>query len=226
MKVKDLKPGQPYFYETSSIHMRLDGDGAVFVLSTQTWREGSVRRSEPLFVRHDSGTRKGRLQRTGILVVRARYGMTEEQRQILAKVTFQQVEAAGMSLPAHIETALGMDSDALGTVRFQVDVVQSRYIIGEWDETVAARKAEQQARLEDDRQRRLRGELRIERWEVVTEFLEEATGSRYRLSEVGEGEHKEFKLTDMEELVRLAKIGRLAEESDWPKITGTRGERS
>lgn len=211
MRIKDVQVGTPYCYEPDTRQM----EKMVVVLDTTTLlRTASVAWDGPErkgFVKHERGAFKPVLSKTGYLALKVRKSsackLTPAQIGALCAVTANQVALNGFQVPPHLEE-LGIHA--------QVGLVQPRALVGEWKTVLKAREESKRQIAEAKAQEETEAALRVERWEAVVDFLHEVRGHgqeyiSYHVFDFGEKPTKEIDLTDMEELVRLARIGQAAE---------------
>lgn len=206
MKVKDIKIGQPYFYEPGKWH----SESLVIVLDTSTTLRTTTSRWDSRdagpFVKHLKGYHRPSGTTTGYLALSVRghaaKGLTQEQIGALGAVTANQVALDKFQSPERLKE-LGINAE--------VTIVQPRFLLGEWNAMVNARQEYEQQVAEARRRESTESALRVERWEKVADALEEITGTSLYVSSYGEEKTKEIGLEDMEKLIELAERARSLE---------------
>lgn len=205
MQTKELQTGVPYVYSTGSKYKSFGSDGAMFVLSTDTYRTVNRPRATELPIVPCPSGKGGYMEGTGILVILFRNmnwsPVAEKVRKILSKVTLAQVEAAGMQIPSKVIKAL----DALDeSVLVSLTVVLPRYLKGDWDtlsaqheqDLIVAQAAAQKARAEAaDRQAR---------WEEISRVSEQMIGRKLSVYGSPSGHTTTVSLEYLEALLRVA----------------------
>lgn len=205
MKTRDLKIGVPYVYDTGRRYRSFGSRGVMFVLSTEVHK--TVRRplpGDPGIIPFDGKPSYG--ESSGVLVIhvsdwRWREHSTEI-REILSKVTLEDVQANGMRLPEGIWDQLEFVDTGIGA---QVTVVQPRYLTGDWDtlyaqhqeDLIAANAAAATAMAEAD--------VRVTRWEELGRTVESLTGKKlWRFGGPPSGHTTSVDLEFLEALVQAA----------------------
>lgn len=219
MKTKDIQVGQPYFYEPGRAAWRMrevNGDGAVFVLSTDTFvattshdRTGGAM---PFYVRKSaySGLRSSSGRTTGMLAVVVRTNVHEGDipqavREIVASMTEAQVDTAGQRIPEHISQELREHSCFA-----DLKLVRPQALLGEWDEVYTERKDEAQARRERESKIAEAQRTNAGRWEDAAAEIGELLGEKPYLSIVSgnlRDTRRTIDIDTLECLVRLAQDG-------------------
>ena len=185
MQTKAIKLGTSYVFKTRRYDRNPD---RAWVLSRDTYREdtysSAYRNNDPRFVQQSlpTGRRSGSGHRYdyGLLVLKvsgyAVKELTPEVVALLDKVTAQEVVVAD-GVPTYVRDAFA----ELNDVTVEVKVVQSRYIIDQWDVYAEAdrksREAQQQHALErqaieDDHKARMTEVVQVLNW-----FLGKGNGS-------------------------------------------------
>lgn len=212
MKTKDIKVGQPYFYQKGRAdwRQRVGGDGAAYVLSTESFVSTSYRdRGMPEFVREADYTGY-RHDGKGLLAVIVQTNVHEGDipqaaRKIAASMTLAQVSMLDFRIPQHIEDELKQHHCFADIVR-----LQPQTLLGEWDEVYAERKAEAQARREGEVEREQARQTNAERWQDLTTEIAELLGEEPHLSTVSSNlrdVRRGIDIDVLEKLVRLAEQG-------------------
>lgn len=222
MKTKDIQVGQPYFYEPGRAAWRtrkVNGDGAVFVLSTDTFvattshdRTGGAM---PFYIRRSaySGLRSSSGRTTGMLAVVVRTNVHEgdipqEAREIVASMTEAQVNTAGQLVPEHVSQELRKYSCFA-----DLKLVRPQALLGEWDEVYAARKEQAKAEFKRSQERAETQRTNARRWEdaeaEIKELLGEDVAFRAGSPRPGDvaGETRSIGIDVLEQLIRLAQEG-------------------
>lgn len=205
MKIRDIKLGQPYAYESSKYASRYE---VAYVLSTKTHvsrPRRSLYRNGPLFsLRGDTAIAIDDDQKTGMMVVAftAYYGLSDEARKVLGELTFEDVATNGFKLPAKVTEVAPLA---------EIKLVHSRYLVGEYDRVIAVEEAAAKRLEERKRERAQERALNTERWEKVLSSIAKLKGLHaddhgYHFCVTGEDPEKEIRLEDMEMLVSLVEM--------------------
>lgn len=222
MRAKDLKTGQAYFYQkgTASWRHTVNGDGAAYLLSTDTFVTPGSRHREnlPAYVREAeySGRYDSRRHEKGLLAVTVRTNVFEGDipkavKDLLATMTYQQVELTGFDIPVHIQEALREHS-----CYAEVTLIRPQALLGEWDEIYTARKREAQARRKRETEIAEIKRGNAERWQSLEAQVSELLGGDVHLRAPGYGsdtrnERRTISIEALEKLVELADRARSLE---------------
>lgn len=207
MKSKEIQFGQPYMYDRYPSFQSTDGTAAVWVLTKDTYREANPyeRRSRDVdFVRHLRGEAKGQFTACGLLCITYNTredGIPEHVAEVLSKITFAQVENAGMKIPALYLHELGDDAN-----RVDVIVAQQSKLTGPSWEAVREERLEHQRQNQAHREENLRQEVADQvRAKKLGRALMEMNGDAgsYRWITVNRGS-VQVDLDDLEELLKRA----------------------
>lgn len=225
MRTKDIKVGQPYFYQqgTASWRQRVNGDGAVFILSTDTFvATTSIDRTGgamPFYVRRSaySGLRSSSGRTTGMLAVVIRTNVHEGDipqaaRDLVATMTEDQVNTAGQLVPEHISQELRKHSCFA-----DLALVRPQTLLGGWDEIYTVRKQEAKAAFQRSQEWAEAQRSNRTRWEDVKAEIDELLGGDVYLGSVDsrlgdlEGKRRTIDIDTLERLLRLAEHGKSEE---------------
>lgn len=218
MKIRDIKPGQPYFYQkgTAAWRQRVNGDGMVYVLSTDTFVEPTHYDRDmgmAPFVREADYKRRATMGK-GMLVVIVTTNVyngdiPQAAREIVATMTEAQVAQVGFDVPQHVAEELAEHS-----CYAVVNLVRQQALLGDWDEIYTARKEQARADFQAQTDRAEARRTNTERWEDVSARMAEVLGERPYLQSVAstfngdlEGERRSITIDVMEKLIELAEHG-------------------
>lgn len=217
MKVKDIKLGQPYFYQkgTAAWRQQVNGDGAVYVLSTDTFvHPSSYDRARGIapFVRQ--AEYRGRHRGTGMLAIivttNVHHGdIPREVREIVVSMTEAQTAQVAFKVPQYIRDELREYS-----CHAEIELVRPQALVGDWDEIYSARKREAREKFEGESALAEMRRRNTERWQdaavEIADLLDESTVFLPGSARPGDvaGETRSIGIDVLEKLIRLAQDGR------------------
>jgi hypothetical protein len=205
MKTRDIKPGRPYFYQkgTADWRQRVNGDGMVYVLSTDTFVHPTSRdraTGTPPLVRESQyrgRPRSGKGMLAVIVSTNVHHGDIPQEAQV------------DFEIPLHVRRALAEHS-----CYAVIDLVRQQALLGDWDEIYTARKEEARAEFQRQTDQAEARRSNAERWQDASARAAEVLGESPYFQTIfstsygeTEGQRRSVAIEVMEKLVEMAEHG-------------------
>lgn len=206
MRTKDLKTGVPYVYDTGRRYRSFASQGVMFVLTTEVHKTvGRPLPGDPGIVPLGNG-KPFYNESSGIVVIHVSDWRWREHsaeiREVLSKVTLEDVQANGMRLPEGIWDQLEFIDTSIGA---QVTVVQPRYLTGDWDTLYAQHQEDLVSANAAAATAMAEAEQNVARWDEVARVVKKLTGEDLFYFGSPNTPATTIRLTDMEALVVIAR---------------------